>query len=205
MSGSETPPHRPHTPEQFDAFYHGTPPWDIGRPQAAFRALAQAGAFRSPVLDVGCGTGEHALLAASLGLDTAGVDTSPTAIARAQAKAGERGLSVDFQVANALALPSLGRQFQTVLDCGLFHVFSDPDRVSFVESLSGVVPSGGRYFMLCFSERQPGDTGPRRVTQQEIRESFRSGWRVDSIEPVTLEVTLGPEGIAAWLASLTRM
>jgi len=45
------------------------PPWDIGRPQPAFAALARTGAFRGRILDVGCGTGEHAVLAAQLGLD----------------------------------------------------------------------------------------------------------------------------------------
>ena len=41
--------------------------------------------------------------------------------------------------------------------------------------------------MLCFSELQPGDWGPRRVTEEEIRASFADrGWRVDSIEPAPL-------------------
>ena len=58
--------------------------------------------------------------------------------------------------------------------------------------------------MLCFSERQPGDFGPRRVTQAEIRSSFQEGWHVDSIDAVKLETTLGPDGIFAWLARITR-
>jgi SAM-dependent methyltransferase len=48
-------------PGFFDAAYHGTPPWEIGRPQPALAELAEAGALRGRVLDVGCGTGEHAL------------------------------------------------------------------------------------------------------------------------------------------------
>src|ERR1039458_5240791 len=60
-------PMRPMRPEHFDASYAGTPPWDIGRPQPAFLALAEAGTIRGRVLDVGCGTGEHALMAASMG------------------------------------------------------------------------------------------------------------------------------------------
>lgn len=91
-----------------------------------------------------------------------------------------------------------------MLDSGLFHVFDDDDRDRFVESLRSVVPAGGRYFMLCFSERQPGDFGPRRVTQAEIRSSFRDGWRVDSIEPADLETNLGYP-ILGWMASITRI
>ena len=65
---------RPRRPEDFDALYErGCPPWDIGRPQRAFLRLAEDGAFRGRMLDVGCGTGEHALLAASMGLEATGV------------------------------------------------------------------------------------------------------------------------------------
>ncbi|MBV9746560.1 MAG: class I SAM-dependent methyltransferase [Acidobacteriia bacterium] len=194
---------RLHTPEQFEAFYAATPPWDIGRPQPAFLGLAKSGALRGRVLDVGCGTGEHALMAASFGFEAVGVDTSPTAIAIAKRKAQERGLTARFLVWNALSLESLGEEFDAVLDCGLFHVFTDEDRRRFVDSLTAVVRPGGKYFMLCFSERQPGDTGPRRVTQAEIRRNFANGWRVDNIEAATIDVTEGPS-ILAWLASMTR-
>jgi cyclopropane fatty-acyl-phospholipid synthase-like methyltransferase len=194
---------QPRKPEDFDAFYTGTPPWDIGRPQPAFLRLAESGALRGRVLDVGCGTGEHALMAAALELEAIGIDTAAAAIAIAMRKAQERGLAARFLVWNALSLASLGEEFDTVLDCGLFHVFRDEDRVAFAESLTKVVRTGGHYFLLCFSEHEPGDRGPRRVTQAEIRASFADGWRVDSIEAATIETTAG-SGVLAWLASLTR-
>src|SRR2546423_1415592 len=59
---------------------------------------------------------------------------------------------------------------------------------------AGAPPAGGRCSMLCFSERQPGDWGPRRVTQNEIRASFDDGWRVDSIQPARFDVTIDPNG-----------
>lgn len=196
--------HGPRRPADFEEFYQVTPPWDIGRPQPAFLALADAGVLRGRVLDLGCGTGEHALLAAGRGLDAAGVDTSAVAIGRAQAKAAERGLAARFRVWDALDLPALGENFDTVLDCGLFHVLTDDDRAALVLALGAVVPAGGRYFMLCFSDSVPGDLGPRRISQAEIRSSFADGWQVDAIEPATLAVTIDPAGIPAWLASLTR-
>jgi cyclopropane fatty-acyl-phospholipid synthase-like methyltransferase len=184
--------------------YAGTPPWDIGRPQPAFVELARGGDLRGRVLDAGCGTGEHALMAASLGLDATGIDSSPLAIALAEAKARDRGLRVRFLVWDALQLPSLGEQFDTVLDSGLFHVFSDEDRGRYVQSLKSALPDGGRYHMLCFSDRQPGDIGPRRVTQDEIRASFSDGWQVDAIEPATIDITSDPTGVRAWRAAITR-
>src|SRR3974390_1581725 len=123
---------QPGPPGDFDSFYTGTPPWEIGRPQPAFLALADEGTIRGRVLDVGCGTGEHALMAAALGLDATRIDSTAAAIARAGAKARERGLAVRFLVWNALELSALGESFDTVLDSGLFHVFSDDDRRLFV-------------------------------------------------------------------------
>jgi SAM-dependent methyltransferase len=190
--------------EEFDALYTGTPPWDIGRPQQAFARLAEAGQLRGRVLDVGCGTGEHALMAAALGLETVGVDAAPTAIAIAKGKAEKRSVSVRFLVGDALDLPALGTTFDSVIDCGLFHIFDDDDRARYVVSLAAAVRSGGRYHMLCFSDRQPGDWGPRRVRADEIRATFTDGWRVDSIEPATLEVTIDPDGARAWLVAITR-
>jgi cyclopropane fatty-acyl-phospholipid synthase-like methyltransferase len=192
-------------PEDFDASYAGTPAWDIGRPQRAFLELAEGGALRGRVLDVGCGTGEHALMAARLGHEATGIDTAQTAIAIAQGKARDRGVTARFLVWNALQLSDLNEQFDSVLDSGLFHVFDDDDRVQYVDSLRAVLPPGGRMYMLCFSDRQPGDWGPRRVTQHEIRASFRDGWQVDSIEASTIgTLNLDPHGARAWRVSISR-
>jgi cyclopropane fatty-acyl-phospholipid synthase-like methyltransferase len=107
-------------------------------------------------------------------------------------------------VGDALELGAVGEQFDTVLDCGLFHIFDDDDRSRFIDSLRAAIPAGGCYFMLCFSDRQPGEWGPRRVTEDEIRSSFAAGWTVDGIEPTRIDITIDPEGAQAWLVALTR-
>jgi SAM-dependent methyltransferase len=197
---------RQRPPHDFDASYSsGTPPWDIGRPQPAFERLGNSGQLAGKVLDVGCGTGEHVLLAASLGHESVGVDISPTAIELAEAKASKRGLRARFLVFDALRLAELGESFDTVLDCGFFHVLEDDERNLFVHSLRETVPVGGRYHMLCFSDRQPGDWGPRRITQGEIELAFAEGWRLDSIEPAVIDITIDPAGALAWQAAATRL
>jgi SAM-dependent methyltransferase len=188
----------------WDAAYAGTPPWDIGRPQPAFLALADRGQLSGTVLDVGCGTGEHALMAAALNLATTGVDLSPKAIAIARRKARQRGLDVRFIVHDALLLVELGEQFETVLDSGLFHVFDDADRPRYVDNLRRTIIRGGRYHLLCFSDRQPGAWGPRRVTEDEIRTTFDQGWTIQSVERVVMDITIDPEGAQAWVATIGR-
>jgi SAM-dependent methyltransferase len=187
----------------FESAYLGTPPWDIGRPQPAIMRLADTGQIRGSVLDVGCGTGENVLYLAEHGFTAAGIDGAPTAIQKARAKAKGRGLDAFFKVADALNLPTPEQPFDTVIDSGLFHVFSDEERPRFTESLGRVVRSGGTYFLMCFSDQQPGDWGPRRVTQVEIRAVFSDGWRVNSIQPSAFETNIGDA--QAWLASISRL
>src|SRR5262249_8044299 len=104
----------------WDASYEATPPpWDIGHPQPALADLFAVGAVRGRVLDAGCGTGEHALLAAARGFEATGVDVSPRAIEMAREKSSARKLPARFMVHSALELQTLGEQFDTVLDCGL--------------------------------------------------------------------------------------
>jgi len=188
--------------DRFESSYHGTPPWDIGRPQPAIVRLAETGRITGSVLDVGCGTGENILYLAERGFVATGIDGAPTAIKKARAKAKARGLDIRFEVADALDL-SLPESFDTVIDSGLFHVFSDDERTRFTASLGRVVRPGGTYFMMCFSEREPGDWGPRRVTQAEIRSAFRAGWRVNSIDPSAFDTNGGDA--QAWLASISRL
>lgn len=190
------------------AYRDGRAPWDIGRPQPVLVRLADQGLIAGSVLDVGCGTGENALYLATRGFDASGIDLAPTAIARARAKAADRGIRANFEIADALDLRSLGRTFDVAVDLGLFHVFSDAERVIFERSLRRVLRPGARYFCLCFSDEQPGDMGPRRVSQAEIRATFSKGWRVDSIVAEHFATRDGngePGAPRAWLASLTRL
>ncbi|OGS50205.1 MAG: SAM-dependent methyltransferase [Euryarchaeota archaeon RBG_16_68_12] len=188
----------------FNAAYAGTPPWEIGRPQGEFVRLAKAGEIKGSVLDVGCGTGENALFLADLGHEVLGIDGAPLAIEKAEAKAEARGVEASFLVEDALDLRRLQRRFDTVIDCGLFHTLDDGERPVYSRSLASVLGPGGRYFMLCFNEKEPGREGPRRVTQTEIRASFRKGWRVEWIREAFFETSAGTPGARGWLSRIAR-
>jgi len=189
----------------FNDAYKGTPPWDIGRPQPEFVRLAGEGLIRGKVLDVGCGTGEHAILFAGTGLTALGIDAAPLAIQKAKRKASERGSSATFIVGDALKLGKLKEKFDTITDSGLFHVFSDQEREVFAKSLGSAINEGGTYFMLCFSDKEPeGWGGPRRVSKAEIRATFGEGWRINWIREAGFATMFHDDGGRAWLSSIAR-
>lgn len=183
-----------------------TAPWDIGRPQAVWVRLADDGEITSPVLDCGCGTGENALMLADRGMDVLGIDVAPTAIGRARDKAVEREQHAEWVVGDVLALDQLGRTFATVIDSCLFHVLDDEERSRYAASLASVLELNGVLHLLCMSEHTPGDEGPRRVTQDEIRAIFADGWEIDRIEPARIDVKpdFPFEPPHAWLARIVH-
>jgi len=188
--------------------YVGKAPWDIERPQEPFIAIADR--IVSPVLDVGCGLGENALFFASRGHRVTGIDFLGKPIRQARVKAADRSLTAEFLVKNALTLGEWSERFATVIDSGLFHVFSDGDRRRYVEGLATVLVPDGRLFLACFSDKEPGTDGPRRVSRREISEAFADGWDIESIQQSRFEVTPESEGRfskggpKAWLAIIRR-
>jgi SAM-dependent methyltransferase len=190
----------------WDASYHyGRAPWDIGRPQPAITRLASKGAFSGAVLDAGCGTGENALYIASTGLSVLGVDVAETALAIAWKKAAERGIKVEFAVADGLQLERLERKFDTVVDSGLFHTFDRDERIRYVASLASVTKDCGTVYVLCFSDDGP-ETGPHPISEEELRAVFNpdNGWNVIAIEQDSVQTNFHDKGAPAWLATIKR-
>ncbi len=206
FGGRQPTSHERMTGLPWDASYHDGPaPWDIGRPQPAVVRLASEGRFAGAVLDAGCGTGENALHIASLGLKVLAVDVAETALAMAREKAGERGIEVEFAAADALHLERLGRMFESVLDCGLFHTFDGEERPRYVASLASVTANDGTLYVLCFSDDGP-ETGPHPITQEELRAAFNpgTGWNVAAIEPDRLQTRFHAYCAPAWFATIKR-
>jgi cyclopropane fatty-acyl-phospholipid synthase-like methyltransferase len=193
-----------------DAYAAGRPPWDIDGPQPVFVEAAHR--IAGSVLDAGCGTGENALFFAGRGHAVLGIDFLDRPIRAAKRKAELRGLAARFLVHDALRLDEFGERFDSVVDSGLFHVFSDGDRARYVRSLRAAVNPGGRVFLACFSDQEPGDQGPRRVTRTEIRATFEPPWDVESIEEARFQtrsdhshLAFSPGGPFAWFCVIRRM
>ena len=112
---------------------------------------------------------------------------------------------------DALALKVLPEVFDNVIDCGLFHVFSDEDRKGYVEGLATVLKPGGKLFIMCFSDAEPGTDGPRRISKKDLQDAFAVGWTIESIEPKRFgvipdlkEMTFSEGGPRAWFVIVRR-
>ena len=208
LGGRQPTSHERFSGRPWDASYRDGPaPWDIGGPQPTVMRLASERKFTGTVLDAGCGTGENTLHVATLGLSVFGIDVAETALAIARAKAADRGIAVEFAEADAFELERLGRKFQTVLDCGLFHTFDSEERPRYVASLASVTEHDGTLYVLCFSD-EGSDIGPHPIRQEELREAFNpnAGWHIAAIEPDRLQTRFHDEnGAPAWLATVKRI
>ncbi len=187
--------------------YRATPPWDIGRPQPVFVELAKKGEMEpGRVIDIGCGTGENAILLAESGYTVTGVDAAPIAIDTARAKAKARNVTVEFHIRNALNLNLGQSRFDNAIDSGLFHTFYDNERPVYAKEVAKSLREGGKYFMMCFSENEPTDWGgPRRVSRAEIQNTFSPLFQINYIHDALFATRIHDKGGKAYLTSATKL
>jgi SAM-dependent methyltransferase len=202
--------------ERFDTAYEThTAPWVIGEPQPAVVALEISGLLRSPILDIGCGLGEHSILLTRLGYQVLGIDFAPHAVEQARANFAARGVDAHFEVGDAFDLDP-ATPYETILDSALFHIFDDDDRPRYVASLHRGTRPGGYLHVLALSDAGRG-FGPQ-VSEQVIRSAFGDGWDLESLETTTYRGVVGdahaellglPAGTVvdepAWLARVRRV
>jgi len=187
-------------------YAEGIPPWQIDRPQPEVIQLIEQGKFESLVLDLGCGTGDNTIELARRGLVVKGLDAVPEALERACKKTEQAGLkqSPEFVLGDALRLAESGLKARTVLDCALFHTFSDEEIKDYIRGLEAVLSPGGRLHILSFSELETRQPGPRRLSLSEITGSFGAGWRVEDSVRCRYWDRVRPDGAHAWRVSFVR-
>ncbi|HEX6460230.1 MAG TPA: class I SAM-dependent methyltransferase [Thermoleophilaceae bacterium] len=103
------------------------------------------------VIDVGCGTGNAALLAAQRGAHVTGVDPAERLLEVARGRAREQGLSAEFVPGEAASLPVGDGEVELVLS--VFGLIFAPDAQAAAAELERVTAPGGR---LVFSAWLPG-------------------------------------------------
>ena len=192
--------------EFFERYEKGDLPWQIDRPQPEVLRPIAEGKFESPILDLGCGSGDNAIELARRGYRVLGMDVVPEALRRAREKAVQAGLTQppEFLVGDALRLQESGVEAETVLDCALFHVFEDEERPAYVRGVEAVLSSGGRLHILSFSEMETREPGPRRLTRESIAGAFGKGWELEEAVRCRYWDRTRADGAHAWRVTFRR-
>ncbi len=196
----------PTDPARFEQMYrdasvaHGLPaatPWDIGGPQPVVQQLVALGAVKGEVLDPGTGPGHHAIYYASQGYSATGIDGSETALERARENARRAGVSVNFQLADAMTLDGLDNHFDTVVDCAFYHTFSTEPELqrSYARALHRATKPGARLYMFEFGTGNVnGFHMPRSLSESDFRDVFPdAGWDITYLGPTTYQINMSSE------------
>src|SRR5262249_29595416 len=126
------------------------PDWEasIQRQASALDCLIREywGAEKLQILDVACGIGTQALGLAGLGHTVTGCDLSHAAIERARVEANQRGLSIEFSIADMRELPArFHGKFDVVIACdnAVPHLLSDGELLRAFEQMFACTRPGG--------------------------------------------------------------
>lgn len=172
----------------YDVLYRrGLTPWvAAGHAQSALieRLLAReeswhgAAAGRT-LVDLGCGTGEHSLAAATRGWTVVGIDASAVAIDRARRAAAASGLDVRFVAGDVRRLtdvPGLRPGVSVFVDVGCHHGLRAADRRLVADGVARLAASRASLLVVGM-DRRPGLVGVG-VTAEGLAADF-PGWRVE--------------------------
>jgi SAM-dependent methyltransferase len=189
-------------PMDFDAVYRRvapgpTVPWDIGGPQPALVELERAGRVRGRVLDAGCGVGGNAIFLAGLGYRVTGIDSAVGAIGRAQQDAADRGVDVEFAVADAVGLDGYEGRFDTVVDSALYHCLDEDEQHRYVRAAHRATAPGAMLDILCLSDRSPLPG----VTEAGLRETLRPWWSIVDLRRTEYRAIVSADLVAKFPAA----
>ncbi|WP_188758746.1 class I SAM-dependent methyltransferase [Edaphobacter acidisoli] len=192
----------PH-PSWNESYASGQLPWDTGQPEPLLVEFVTSSEVKpGPTLEIGAGTGTNAIWLAERGFDVLGVDVSPLAVERAQAKINGRALRCRFTALDILATPPSEGPFQFVFDRGCFHVFDEPgERQQFAARVAAALVPGGWWLSLIGStEGPPREVGPPRRSAHEVTLAIEPALEIVELRSVEFR----EHGAKAWFCLSRR-
>lgn len=156
----------------------GQTPWDTGVPCSdVLRCVAEGDLPRGRLLELGCGTGTHAIALARAGYRVTAVDLVDSAIRQAEEKARQAGVAVEFRPGDLTQL-DLGGPYDCLLDVGVYHGIRNRDLAGFLSALARSSRPGTRWLSVAGSANDPLPDGPPRVTEADIHRELEPTFRI---------------------------
>jgi len=105
------------------------------------------------IIDIGCGTGRHAIELARRGYTITGIDLSAAQLARAREKALAEGVTVDFQRQDARALPFKGEFDVALMLCEGGFSLMETDEMNFdiLKSATKALKDKGKFIFTALN------------------------------------------------------
>jgi ubiquinone/menaquinone biosynthesis C-methylase UbiE len=164
----------------------------LGMPKVHRPLVDQAGIRPGQrVLEIGCGTGNLALLAKRLHpeAEVVGLDPDAKALARARGKCERRGLDVQLDRGFAQELPYPDASFDRVLSAFMFHHLGADEKEAMLREARRVLRPGGSLHLLDFGGEKASSDG------FVARLSHRTGLLRDNFGE-RIPVLMGEAGLA---------
>lgn len=156
--------------------------WDRDEPDETVTSWVAplAPGARGRALDLGCGTGTHAMHLARCGYQVDAVDFSQPAVALADARARAAGHRIRYMRADVLAYEA-EQPYDLTLDYGCFHSLEPAQWHAYARRVEALTAPGGRFILMAFSPRWPVDwrfMGPHHVPTWFVHGCFGSGFDI---------------------------
>jgi tellurite methyltransferase len=136
------------------------------------------------VLDLGCGDGRNALALAERGFDVEALDISEAGVAKLEALAAERGLSLEARVEDVTSF-RFPRAYDLIVAHGVLHLLAREQWEAVLDRMKRSTAPGGWNVVVVFTDRLPPplDLAPHvkgAFREGELAERYRGrGWTVE--------------------------
>lgn len=138
----------------------------------------------SKILEIGCGLGAESTFLAVRGMNMTSVDISQDAVNTAKKIADAYQVNVNWKVGDILQMDLPEQGFDVITDQGCFHHLTNEERPVYLKQVMKFLKPGGMFILRCFSDKISGGPQPRRITSDELLDTFYPELKLEHMELV---------------------